>query len=64
VRRRRWNGRVGLGLILLGLAVVGLNIRESLDPVVVTLTGNHGLHLSDFVGSAIALAGAWFVWNR
>ena len=39
VRRRRWNGRVGLALILLGLAVVGLNIRETLDPVVVTLTG-------------------------
>src|SRR5581483_11661328 len=53
VRRRRWNGRVGLALIVVGLAVVGLNIRETLDPVVLTLTENHGLHLSDFVGSAI-----------
>jgi hypothetical protein len=46
------------------LAVVGLNISEDLDPVVVTVTANHGIHLTDLVGSAIVFAGAWFVWNR
>jgi hypothetical protein len=44
--------------------VVGLNIRPVLDPVVLTVTENHGVHLSDLVGSAIVFAGAWFVWNR
>ena len=55
---------MGLALVGLGLAVVGLNIRPSFDPVVLTMTRNHGIHLSDLVGSAIAFAGTWLVWNR
>jgi hypothetical protein len=55
---------VGLALIALGLAVVGLNIRPTLDPVLFSFSSSHGIHLSDVVGSAIAFLGAWFVWNR
>jgi hypothetical protein len=62
--RRRSSGLVGIALVALGLLVVGLNIREDRDPVVLSLTTNHGLHLSDFVGSAIVFLGVWFVWNR
>jgi hypothetical protein len=31
---------------------------------VVSVTASHGIHLSDLIGSVIAFAGAWFVWNR
>jgi hypothetical protein len=55
---------LGLALILLGLAVVGLNVRESLDPVVLSLSASHGIHLTDPLGSAIVFAGAWLVWTR
>jgi hypothetical protein len=59
-----WRGLLGLALILLGLAVVGLNVRESLDPVVLSLSASHGIHLTDPLGSAIVFAGAWLVWTR
>jgi hypothetical protein len=43
---------------------VGLNIRPGLDPVVLSVTQSHGVHLSDLVGSAIVFVGAWLIWNR
>jgi hypothetical protein len=55
---------IGLVAIGLGLAVVGLNIRPSIDPVVLSLTRNHGIHLSDPVGAAIVYLGALLVWFR
>jgi hypothetical protein len=62
VSRRR--GVLGLAVIGVGVAVVGLNIRPSLDPVIVSLTRNHGIHLSDPVGAAIVYLGALLIWIR
>lgn len=62
--RGELRGLLGLVVVGVGLAVVGLNIRPSLDPVILTLTPNHGLHLSDPVGGAIVYIGAFLVWTR
>jgi hypothetical protein len=54
---------VGVALVLLGLVVIGLNVR-GLDDVVVTFSSSHGVHLSDAVGAAMVCIGTWLVWIR
>ena len=62
--RGYFRGLLGLAVIGAGVAVVGLNIRPSLDPVVLSLTPNHGIHLSDPIGAAIVYLGAFLIWTR
>jgi hypothetical protein len=63
VRAQR-RGLVGLVVIGVGLVLVALNIRPSLEPVVFTLTDHHGVHLTDVVGTIVVYAGAALVWTR
>jgi hypothetical protein len=57
-------GILGLVLIGLGIALVALNIRRSLEPVILTFTPGHGVHLTDLIGTIIAYAGAALIWTR
>jgi hypothetical protein len=61
---RNWRGPVGVALVVLGVAIVGLNIRPSLDPVILVLSENHGLHLTDLVGAIVVSVGVLLVWTR
>ena len=53
--RAQRRGLVGLVVIGVGLVLVALNIRPSLEPVVFTLTDHHGVHLTDVVGTFYTL---------
>jgi hypothetical protein len=60
----RSRGIFGLFLIGVGLMLVALNVRPSLEPVVLALTANHGVHLTDLVGAAVVYLGAALIWTR
>ncbi len=61
--RSQSKGVVGVALVLVGVVAVALDVR-GLDDVVITFSPNHGLHLSDVIGSMLVCVGTWLVWHR
>ncbi len=53
---------LGTVLVLVGFALAALD-HESWDFVVVTLSTSHGLHVTDFVGSVLLVAGLGLLWH-
>ena len=61
---RRERGMLGLALIAAGVVAAGLNIRASVNPVVLSVSQNHGVHLLNLVGAMIVAVGTILVWRR
>ncbi len=57
-------GLIGLAVVAIGLAIVGFTVNDQTDPVVLVLGGNHGIHVTDIVGSAVVAVGVALVWTR
>lgn len=55
---------LGLALIAAGVVAAGLNIRASVNPVVLSVSQNHGVHLLNLVGAMIVAVGTILVWRR
>jgi hypothetical protein len=64
MRTGRARGLVGVAVVAVGVAIVGLNIRPTWDPVILVLSQNHGIHLTDVVGGGVVALGVALVWHR
>jgi hypothetical protein len=62
-RRSSSRGLVGLALTLIGVAILGANVRYG-SHVFISITPNHGLHETDLAGAALVAIGTALVWFR
>jgi hypothetical protein len=61
--RRSVVARIALAAVLLVVLAVWVLVPHSLEgPVLFTLSTDHGIHLGDLVGLAVALGVAWWRW--
>jgi hypothetical protein len=56
---QRWFGAL---LVILGCAIMVVDI-SAIDRVWLPVTHSHGIHLSDFLGGVVALAGIAALWT-
>ena len=62
-QRRHARGLVGVTLILIGVVILGANIRYG-TRVAVDISANHGLHETDIAGAGLVFLGTALVWFR
>jgi hypothetical protein len=53
---------LGALLIILGCAIMVVQVR-TIDAVSLPVTNSHGIHLSDFLGGVVVLAGIAALWT-